>query len=247
MRMIYHSLACASVLLALCACADQPEGTQAPSEQDPLIQQALNDQLMVDPDLAFQTEGNTALTIGFDHSLPPVDTGPDIIAIVRDEARMALLDKGEIPDLPEPASKRILSLSSAHTAAGRASIVSPPWPCADRMSYSTIWAARLPEYAEIVPRGAVVEAAGFDESKCKLRSVTYRTPLPVEDVALFHFAQAHRAGLKPAYYRLKDGEVAIRGTSKSARLAVYARPTRAGLNSVDVVSLEIPGRAGAGS
>ncbi|WP_427965811.1 hypothetical protein [Altererythrobacter sp.] len=208
-------------------------------EMDPLVQQALNDRLMTDPDLAFQNEGNAALTIGYDHSLPRIENGPEITALTRDETRMALLDGGEIAELPASISEpEIASYTEDLSAEERARMAGVAEACAQGLEHSTIWAARLQDYAEIVPRGAVVDAAGSDRAGCKLRIVTYRTPLAIEDVMQFNFTLAVRAGFDPEYLAGSGPERAIRGRKGGKNLAVYVRPGFDGLTDVDIVSAE---------
>lgn len=229
----------AGFALILSACAQSEDTEQEETFGDPIIQQALNDRLMADPDLAFQNEGNAALTIGFDHSLPPIDAGPDVVAHIRDELRLRLLERGEVLDLPSPAEDaQVQPLGGLFDASARAAKVPATAQCPGEMRYSAIWAARLPDYAEIVPRGAVVEAAGTDGKECKLRVVSYRTPLPVEEALQFHWTKLERAELKPRYLTLAAGEMALQGAKRSAAIAVHARPFSDELTSVDIVSLE---------
>jgi len=204
-----------------------------------MLQQALYDQLMVDPDLAFQNEGNAALTIGFDRSIPPIATSPELVTAIRDKARMALLDGGIIPSLPDPREDaEAKNYSSAVSALHMAQLVSFAQPCAENVLYSTIWAARLPDYAAIVPRGSVMEALGKDEGDCRLRAVSYRTQLPPEDVAQFYYTLATRAQLAPRYYLSGDEGRAIIAQDDGAGLAVNARAMSKGLTAVDLVTLE---------
>jgi len=190
---------------------------------------------MVDPDLASQNEANAALTMGYDSSIPPLLTGPEQRAKTKAASRAFLLDGGKIANLPTPNTDDDWpQLAGAITAAERVSRIEFAKPCAERLNYSAIWAARLPEFAKVVPLGAVVEAAGNPERPCNIRSVTYLTDLPVEDVMQFHYNLAVRAGLAPLYSM--GEESAVHGTSAKGSVAVHAR-TRGGFQTeVDIVT-----------
>ena len=233
-------------VLLTAACSDASEEGDRESVllgRDPIVQQALFDQLMVDPDLAFQNEGNAALTIGFDRSIPPLATSPELAISIRDEARMVLLEGGPIPMLPDPReSAEAMSFSGAVSAQHMARLVSFAEPCAEGLSYSAAWAARLPEHAAIIPRGAVMEAAGKDSRDCRLRSISYRTPATPVDAAQFHYTLAKRAKLAPRLYASPDGAQSIITRFEGTGLAVHARDLGNGLTSVELVSLETRAR-----
>lgn len=224
-------------ICALSACSNSADDDREGKAIDPLIEQALGDHLMVDPDLASQNEANAALTVGYDSSIPPLLTGPEQRTKAKSASRAMLLDGGKIVDLPEPNQyENWPQLVGAITAAERAARIEFAKPCAQRLNYSAIWAARLPDFATIVPHGAVVEAAGNPENPCNIRSVTYHTDLPVEDVMQFHYNLAVRAGLAPLYSQ--GDESAVHGTSPRGSVAVHARPLSSFQTEVDIVTRE---------
>ena len=229
----------AVLALMVAACGEQSSEPVAVTEPDPMVQQALNDRLMTDPDLAFQNEANAALTVNFDHSIPPIDAGPEALVKVREEARIRLIENGEVLDLPEGVKDaKVASLEGAMNAQERAALLPATRDCANSLAYSAIWAARLPDFAEIVPRGAVVEAAGTDSAPCRLRVVTYRTPLPPEEALQFHYTLLDRAGLKPRHVAVSETEQALQGARRSAHATIHARTISGGLTEVDIVTLE---------
>ncbi len=208
--------------------------------RDPLVEQALGDQLMVDPDLASQNEANAALTVAFDSSFPPLITGPEQRAAALTATRSLLLEGGEITDLPKTDasddSADFPNLTGALTAAERASRIGFAKECADRLNYSAIWAARLPTHANIVPDGAVIEAAGNPQAECNIRIVTYVTNLPLEEVMQFHFNLAKRANLAPRYSA--GDESVLHAISSQTSIAVHARQRSEFQTEVDVISRE---------
>lgn len=235
MHNIHNSLFSFALLAALSACSSEASTTANEHEVDPLLVRALNVPLMTDLDLASQNEANAALTIGFEQSLPPIDRSIGTIAAARDEARFILLDAGDIPDLPKAqAQPDLVSLGPALTAEARANLFEFTGDCAAAVEYSAVWAARLPDFARIVPRGAVVEAAGVEEARCKIRSVTYLTPLSVDDILTFHYTQASRAGLSPVV--LEGDEHAIHGEGSMGALALHVEARENGLYAVHIVT-----------
>ncbi|WFL77563.1 hypothetical protein P7228_00425 [Altererythrobacter arenosus] len=237
MDRVFPTLMLCSLAVALASCAGEASENTAKQESDPLLVRAINLPLMTDPELVSQNEANAALTIGYEQSLPPIDASPAAIATASDAARIRLIEGGQIPELPRPiASSGVPNLGEAVTSQQRAEMIEFSASCAPSVEYSAIWAARLPKFAEIVPRGAVVEAAGTDRAGCKLRSVTYLTPLPVEEALTFHYTVAQRSGLAPQIH--EGPEYAIRGKGKSGHLAVHLREREGGLLAVDIVTLE---------
>lgn len=231
---------------ALAGCAPEAEPALPAGFDDPLIQQALNDPLMTDPDLASLNEGNALLTVSFDHSIPPVDAGPQAIAAARDETRLLLVEGGPAPALPAPGIlERPASWTETMSAAERAERAGVARSCVDRLDYSAIWAARLPDHARPIPRGAVVEGAGADGSGCTVRSVTYLTPLSLEDVLEYHYTLAERAGLEPRYG--KGDEVVVKAGRGGELLELHARDAGGGLVAVDIVTSTGSSRQGPSS
>lgn len=234
-----------SALGALSACSGEAEQEDVNDTRDPLIEQALGDQLLADLDLASQNEANAALTVGFDSSIPPLLTGPESRAKARTAMRSLLLEGGEIADLPDPnGDAELQELKGALTAAERASRIGFAKECAERLNYSAIWAARLPDHAAIAPGGAVIEAAGNPQKQCNIRIISYVTDLPVDEALQFHFNMARRAELKPLYIK-GDGagdESAIQAISSKASIAVHASERGGFQTEVHIVSREYAGK-----
>lgn len=238
MRQLCSFFAILSVFGALSACSQSSDDDAVVVDaRDPLIEQALGDHLMVDPDLASQNEANAALTVGFDSSIPPILAGPERRAAAKTAMRTALLEGGAIADLPSPDEETdFATLKGALTAAERASRVNFAKECAQRLNYSAVWAARLPDHAVLAPRGAVTEAAGNPEAACNIRIISYLTDLPVIEVMQFHYNQAARAKLTPAY---SDADESVL-LAKSAKFgfAVHARENGGFQTQVDLISRE---------
>jgi hypothetical protein len=230
MRLLTAGFTC----FILAACSGGEDQTDNADARDPIVEQALGDLLMVDPDLATQNEANAALTIGFDSSIPPLVMTPELIAKTRTATRNILLEGEEIVNLPaKSAEVEWPSLAGALSAGERGSRIGFAKECAQRINYSAIWAARLPEFAQPVSYAAVTDAAGNSEATCNIRIVSYLTPLKPEEVIHFHYNMAKRAGLSIQHH--KGEEAALLGTSNNAALAVHARKRSKDQTEVDLI------------
>ena len=91
------------LLLVMCwvaACSGNA-GERAPTaDPDPVIRQALDGLMMTDMDLSARNEANAALTINYDHSLPPIADSRASIDAARQEAADLLGGGSAIEPLP---------------------------------------------------------------------------------------------------------------------------------------------------
>lgn len=222
-------------LALLAACGGEPAEGDPMAGEDPAASEALNDQIMVDPDLANQNEANAALTGAAGRTLPPENATPEAIAAAREEA-VALVGGGS--NLAAPAAPKQVDgdipESATLTAAARAALSGNVGNCAEMVEYSTAWAARLPASLPVYPRGATQEAAGTNKDGCALRVVNFLTPVPLDDVLAFYNTRARSNGYSVEHL-LKDGDNILSGTKGSASYVVYARRLPAGITEVDLV------------
>lgn len=223
-------------LLILAACSGEPEEPPVVPESDPATVQALGDQIMVDPDLAQQNEANAALTGGTDHSLPPIVATREAIENAKLEAAdlvggTANLDPlGEATErgdpLPEAALYSVTELAKLTPGTAR---------CADRASFTALWAAKMPKAFPVYPRGNTIEAAGSDNAPCQLRAVRFLTPVAIDDVLAFYAASARKAGF--ATEHVMRGEIEeLRGTKGKGSFAIYAWRRASGISDVGLVT-----------
>ena len=230
-----------AVALALAAPLGLGGCDRAPPERrdvapDPVVAAARGEELMVDPDLSRQNPAADALGGGGPASapLPPLDRSAETIAAARAEA--ATLAGGVIghapPPGPDPAAPA--GLSPERTAIAALAQGGPARSCVRRLDYSAIWAARLPQALPVYPRGHVQEAAGADGEGCRLRVITYLTPVPLDEVIDFYWTRARRAGLAPIH-RLAGTDHVLSGGGGAATYAVYGRE-RDGLTEIDLVT-----------
>lgn len=235
--MICRLILLAAPLILLAACGGGEE-TPAPPDDDPLMTGALGDQIMVDPDLVGHNRANNAAVLpDGDGSIPVEDMSPDAIAAARAEALTLIGGNGRMKKAP--AAREIageLPPDSTLTAAARAA-ASPGngQNCADLVTYTASWAARLPPTFPAYPRSAVQEAAGSDEGRCALRVVNFITPVQLADVIDFYYTRASAAGYSVQHV-VTAGENVLGGSKGAASFMVYARRLPTGATSVDLVT-----------
>lgn len=222
--------------LLLAGCGSRKEAEARDGGGDPALTGALGDQIMVDPDLASQNRGDSALAGGGPATgeLPPYARTPEAIAAARGEAER--LVGGAIVPAPSPETGLAAQVSRAATAAEIALAVptAAGRNCAAKVTYTAGWSTRLPATFPIYPRAALQEAAGTDEGGCALRVVNFLTPVEVKDVIDFYHTRAHGAGFT-AEYRVERADHVLGGTKGQGAFIVYARKRGDGLTDVDLV------------
>lgn len=223
--------------LALVGCGSDrsSEEPQFDRTRDPLVARALADPLMSDPDLAYRNEANSAITVRFDHILPPLAATDEAAERARNAVRVELLKDGPIPEIPAAfaAGDGPGSFAAIATADAMLREAGGPIGCARSLSEGLIFAADMPAAAAIMPHGMTQQAAGSDASGCVVRVVRYLAPVGGSEVIEWHYALAERARLRPVIYG--EAEMALVGEGRGEKLVVQARPGPNGLTAVDLV------------
>lgn len=225
------ALALALLALGGCQKADRVEDPLA--ERDPAVTAALSDPIMADPDLTSQNRGGSALSGGGPASgeVPPFKRGEDEI----EAAKAAAIEAagGEIAPAPAAAVQvEQSSLARAVTAEAAARALNVAGAaCTGKVSYSFAWGARLAAPFTPYPRGHVQEAAGSDAAGCRLRVVSYVTPVELPAVLDFHYTLLRRAGLI-AEHRREGDDAVLAGKG----FAIHLRTRADGLSEALVVT-----------
>ncbi len=237
MRAIALTIALAGLVPALSSCADERPAEEpfTVNSVDPYLARALNDPLMVDPDLAYRNEANAAITIGFDHALPALRGSEETARAARETARLALLEDGPIPDLPEAGSAPgPASLATAYSVEAVLEAVDAPPACRKDIRGDFALAASLPEVAALMPHAMVRVAAAVTQPDCDLRLVRYVTPASVTDALQFHYTMAERSGMEPKFY--DRPEASLTADRRGTFIKVFARETSGNLTAIDLVT-----------
>ncbi|MGB3738222.1 MAG: hypothetical protein WA948_02595 [Pontixanthobacter sp.] len=93
-----------AMILTVCS---QPAQEQGSGLSDPSSEQALQDQITIDPDLANRNDGEAAPTMGGNTSIPPENRTPEAIADAKNEAFVLVGRTGGMRELPAPMTRNI--------------------------------------------------------------------------------------------------------------------------------------------
>jgi len=234
--MNFRLIAAVAPIALLAACGGASNDATKGEAMDPASEQALNDELMTDPDLAGTNEANAALSGTGNDAIPDIDKSSQAIEAAR--ARAAELVGGSSKLRPAP-TPRQLAADAPDTDAMRAAAIAAIKPgganCAASAEYSSAWAARLPAAFPVYPRGNTLEAAGTDQGDCALRVVSFLTPVALADVLSFYTTRAIDAGYG-AEHALKSGDNVLSGTRGRSAYVIYARRLPQGVTQVDLVT-----------
>lgn len=219
----------------LAACAEEPEEARYADSIDPIVEQALSDRLLSDPDLVGQNEANAALIGGANASLPLEVVTPEAIRKAADRARELVAAAGGRTELPEPTTLEDIGEDSPlELLADQIGRLEASAECIEDARHSAEWAGKLPAELPIYPRGGTVDAMGSDRGACMLRAVRFVTPVEAKEVAAFYYSMAASAGFSPRY-SVSETHHRIEGERANARFSVHLRPGLEGLIEVDLV------------
>jgi hypothetical protein len=106
--------------------------------------------------------------------------------------------------------------------------------CMLDVKYSMDFANRLPTDLPLYPRARVVEAAGSDTNTCRLRAITYSSSAAPKAMIDYYLTIARRAGFT-ASHSSEGNEDLVSGTRDGAAFYAIIQPAGAG-SSVDLVA-----------
>ncbi|MBO6767905.1 MAG: hypothetical protein JJ901_06325 [Erythrobacter sp.] len=222
----------------LASCGDTAEDEAAGDAMDPASEQALNDELMTDPDLAGRNEANAALSGTGNAAIPNIDKSPRAVEAARSRAAELVGGRSELVSAPTAtALGEGAAPSQAMVAAARAAVAPGGENCGDKVEYSSAWAAKLPAAFPVYPRGNTQEAAGTDEGECALRVVSFLTPVPLDEVLAFYYTRARGAGFSVEHVT-SAGDNILSGTKGDAAYVVYGRRLPEGVTEIDLVTTD---------
>ncbi len=201
--------------LAACGSGDTRENVDALDDEiagnsaDPALMGALQDQIMVDPQLAQQANKDAIRPPSQPYSgALPAETAATV--------KTNMPADGELLKAPAPvegkceacdAQQQSLTLGAlaARQKNPRAAA------CGAKVEYSAQWAARMPADMPLHPQARVVEAAGTQGGTCALRAVSFSTPQPLQTMIDWYYTRAIRGGYT-SEHQLRDGQHVLGGT-----------------------------------
>lgn len=228
--------------LALVACQNADDSA-AQSEDaalladaaDPAMKGALEDQILVDPDLVGNSNRNAVLGEGSDGSVPSAGVPKGQLAEVEKAAIAAAGPQG-LMSAPQPqqvAAEDCKDCNQGSTLGAKAAQQSGV--CTGKLDYAMGWANRMPADFAVYPRANVKEAAGVDKGQCNIRVVNFTTPATLKNVVDFYYTKAKRGGYS-AEYQLRGSEHVLGGTKGDAAYVLFLKPMANGGTEVDIVA-----------
>jgi hypothetical protein len=225
--------------LALAACSSNSgnDGDESASANgvDPALASALQSQIMVDPALGQQSNGDTVRPPGQPYSGGVPADGVAAGGAVKD---------GELMHAPAPvtADKNCKACAAARESTTLTGLAARQGDartagCAANLQYSAAWANRLPPDLPLYPPAHVSDAAGAETGQCALRVVSFSSPQPMQTMIDWYYTKAVRAGYTAEHQ--VDGDQHILGGTRDRDSGAYvlfmtARPD--GGTEIDLVA-----------
>jgi hypothetical protein len=206
---------------------------------DPAMNAALQDKILVDPDLTDSANSNMVRTADqpLDGSVPP-DTGSTTASA--EELDNAQLMRAPKPKIVSGQSCTDCSAPRGETLEARAvaqGVKRGKGTCEAKLQYGAGWANRMPTEFPVYPKGRVKEAAGVDGGICDIRVVSFTTSAGRQAVLDYYYTRARRSGFS-ADYEVRDGDHMLGGTrdSDGGAYVITFTALAAGGTQVDIVT-----------
>lgn len=201
--------------------------------QDPAITAALRDQIMVDPQLAAQSNRDAVRPPSRPYSAPV----PDVKGAPSAPTDARTSEIARAAPAPGAACPRCAGKRDALTLGGLAARQpeAAMRRCAAGLSYSARWALRLPAALPLYPDARLTEAAGNADGGCGLRIASFTSEASVQSVIDWYYARATAAGYAAEHQADGDGHV-LAGNHGDAAFALFVSRRDDGVTQVDLVA-----------
>jgi hypothetical protein len=191
--LIHATVLAGAFALAACQGGDEAAANQG-NDADPALTSALENEIMVDPNLA---QGNQAAPA----------TGQTAAASGQPGNPTAGTGGGQAPGQP--------TLAAAAQVGGGPGCTNP-----DQFDYGPGWVNRLSPVFPVYPGGRVTDAAGNNSGNCRARAVTFTTGDSFERVLDWYHTKAVRAGYT-SEQQVRDGDRILGGANQRDGGAFY--------------------------
>lgn len=241
----YLGFGAMGVALALAACGTGEHVTDQDADaideqilgdadnSDPALTEALGDQIMVDPDLAGQSNQHAALPGDAVAGAPIPDTMHNVVDAQAAMAAGDLLSAPQATSVPDDGRSAAGGATTLGALAEREHIDT----CQGSVTYGNQWASTMPTAFDVYPHAELIEAAGYDAAGCKMRVASFRTSAPMQRMINWYYTRAIRSGYS-AEHQLRGGAHVLggyRSRDQGAYFIVFDERGDGGTN-VDIVA-----------
>lgn len=199
----------------------------AGNDVDPALTSALEDQILVDPALANQSNKNAVRPPATPMQAQYPVSGPDARAPQQGQAATSADRSSSRAEAAQHARLASAARGEGDTACGGG----VPF------DHNLAWARRLPAAFAVYPGGRVTEAAGHESGDCKVRVVTFTSGDAPARLIAFYRDRAARAGYS-AEQQSRGGDLVLGGTNERDGAAFYliVTPLRSGGSDVALIA-----------
>ncbi len=207
---------------------------------DPEANGALNDRILVDPELTDIANVNSVK--GSDKPLSgaaPAGRGYDGDASIEalDSAKLMRAPKATVvtaEDCTNCGERRAATLGGLAADQG---VTRGKGTCDAKLQYGAAWANRMPPEFPVYPRGRVKEAGGVDGGICDIRVASFTTSAAMQNVIDYYYTRARKSGYN-AEHQIRAGEHVLGGTRDNDGGAYFITFNKAagGGTAVDIVA-----------
>lgn len=213
---------CAVLVLSACGKTAGDEAAVAALDEkltgkgsDPAMNAALDDRILVDPDMTDSANVNVVKTADkpLSGALPPDNGYEGAIASGEelDAVKMLRAPKPTVvaaQDCQNCGENRGVTLGALAAEAG---VTRGKGTCDAKLQYGAAWASRMPFEFPVYPKSRVKEAGGVEGGICDIRVASFTTSAARQDVVDYYYTRAKRSGFT-ADYELRAGEHILGGT-----------------------------------
>ncbi|MCF8706620.1 hypothetical protein [Rhizorhapis sp. SPR117] len=201
---------------------------------DPALRGALEDQIVVDPELAGQSNAH-AVRPGAkpaNGAIPAAVIATEYQAPVGGKLYRAPKAVKAAPckacDTDKPVTLGALAREQGNRQGGG---------CDAKLEYGMAWANRLPSEFPLYPKAKLMEAAGADSDSCNLRVASFVTGQPMQNVIDYYYTKALKSGFD-AEHQLLNGEHVLGGVRQKDDGAYFITfaDRKGGGTAVDIVA-----------
>ena len=193
----------------------------ASNARDPALMAALQDQIMVDPSLAQQSNTDTVRppTQPYSGAVPPDGIAQPTGASTGTGTSVAL------KAAPPPAGNGCPGCK-ARTESLTLGALASRQPdrrtrsCAGALRYSAGWAEHLPADLPLYPGARLIEAAGANTAACRVRAVSFSTNATPQVVIDWYYSRATASGYSAEHQA--DGRAHVLGGTRDSDGGAYA-------------------------